>query len=64
MGKKINKNKKNRDLNQRMLLAQQQKGINWSLNKYSLEIRIFLSVTAVKPWNSSPPGPENKTLLK
>lgn len=48
------------------MLAQQQKGINWSLNKFNLQIRRFLSVTAVKSWNSfatGAVGAENQTLL-
>lgn len=48
------------------MLAQQQKGINWSLNKFSLEIGRFLSVTAVRSWNSfatGAVGAENQTLL-
>lgn len=48
------------------MLAQQQKGINWSLNKFNLEIRRFLSVTAVRSRNSfatAAVGAENQKLL-
>jgi len=49
-----------------MMLAQQQKGINSSLNKFNLEIRRFLSVTAVRFLNSfakGAVGTENQALL-
>lgn len=38
------------------MLAQQQKGINWSLNKFNPEIKRFLSITALRPWNSFATG--------